>query len=417
MQNLLIRTLLFSRLYFILITIAVVSIPFTALLYFFITPLLLILWIIEGGWKNRWKRLKESKTGLIAGALILFWLINVAGLFHSNDLLCGLMRTYDKLPFLVFPLVFFTLNSAYFTPKKMLLLFKVFMGATTLMLLICWGNAFTNFFLTGKTYHFYYIYFSQYFGHPSYCALIVCIAFMISFQLWLNTTKTARSILSMLLLFFVVSIFFFQSRSGILALIAILMISLLYFLKTQKKGYVYGVIGTVILFLLIFFIAISSSSRMGNLTKKLTYEQFQTEKILGMRSNIWQITTRIAVENKMLGVGTGYKNESYLTEADMQYINKDRLFINAHNQYLQTFLEHGIVGIFVLFFLLLYSFYYAIKTKNYLLFTLLLSICINMVFESMLERNRGIFIFSLFYCLFIAKNIFLPPLVKEMRQE
>ena len=410
------RALFFLRCYFILIGIAVLSIPFTSVLYFFITPLLLIFWIIEGDWKNKWRRMKESQTVIITCSLILFWLINVTGLFYSNDLVRGLMRTYDKLPFLVYPLVFFTLDTTCLTKTKLYSLFKGFLCATAIMLLICWGNAFTQFFKTGNTSFFYYALFSHFFGHTSYCALIVCIALCIAFHLYINSKKTYRWLWIILLLFFVVSIYFFQSRSGILALVFILIISLFYYLHAYKKSYWYGIGGIVIILLFTFTLTKLFPSRVGYYVKKVTIEQLQPEKMLGLRNSIWQITCKLAMENKMLGIGTGYHNESFLTEAEAQIINKHTSFINAHNQYLQTFLEHGLVGLIILIVAILYSLYYAIKTKNYLLLMLLITICINMFFESMLERNKGIFAFTLFFCLFVVKNIFLQPFVKNNHQ-
>jgi len=397
------KILLFSRSYYILIAIAVLSIPFTSLLYFFITPLLLILWIIEGDWKNKWKRMKESDTLIIAGSLILFWIINVAGLFYSNDLERGFMRTYDKLPFLVYPVVFFTLNKDFFTKEKLHNLFKLFLCATTIMLLICWGNASIKFFLTGKTFYFYYIYFSHFFGHPSYCALIVCIAICIAFYFLINSIKRHRWLWTILIFFFVISIYFFQSRSGIFVLFSLLITSLFYYLRIYRKNYWYGIGGIIIILLLAFTLSKLFPSRIGYYVKKMTIEQLQPEKILGLRSDIWKITCKLSLENKMLGIGTGYHNEYYLSDHEAEVINKNSSFINAHNQYLQTFLEHGIFGLIILIFIVLYSFYFAIKTKDYLLLMLIISICLNMIFESMLERNKGIFTFSLFFCLFILR--------------
>jgi len=358
-------------------------------------------------------RLKESGIIIITCSLILFWFINVIGLFYSNDLVRGLMRTYDKLPFLVYPLVFFTLNKDYFTKEKLNHLFKGFLCATTIMLLICWGNALTQYFITGNTYRLYYIYFSHFFGHPSYCALIVCIALCINLYFLSKPIKNYRWVSIILLFLFVTSIYFLQSRSGILVLFFILITSLFYYLYTHKKNYGYGVAGIILVLLFAFALTQLFSGRIGSYIKATTHEQLQLEKVLGLRNNIWQISYKLAMENKMLGIGTGYHNESYLTDEEMQIIHKNTAFINAHNQFLQTFLEHGIFGLLILIFFISYSFYFAIKTKNYLLLMLLISICLNMVFESMLERSTGIFTFTLFFCIFITKNIFLQPFVKN----
>jgi O-antigen ligase len=372
--------------------------------YFFITPLLAILWTIEGDWKTKQNRLKTSNTLIITGALALFWLINVIGLLYANDMITGLMRTYNKLPFLVYPLVFFTLDQTYFTKEKFYRLCKLFLCATTVMLLICWGNATIQFLITSKTDCFYYIHLSKLFGHPSYCVLIICIAFCIALHFF-NNAKKYKRLWIILLLFYSISIYFFQSRSGIMAYIVILILSLFFYLNNHKKEYKrIGILFLAILLISVILInffpfRVGESARYYNLQEKCL-----AEKMLGARYNIWKISYNLAMKNKMLGIGTGYKNESYLSDKDAEVIDIHTSFINTHNQFLQTFLEHGILGLMVIVFLFFYSFYYAVKTKNYFLFMLLISTLINICFESMLERGKGIFTFNLFYCFFVIKN-------------
>jgi O-antigen ligase len=403
------RALFFSRCYYILIGIAVLSIPFTYISHFFITPLLLTFWIIEGNWKEKWLRLKESNTLIITFGLALFWFINIIGLFNSNDLVRGLLRSYDKLPFLVYPLVFFTLDKTFFTEKKMLYLFKGFVIATTLMLLMCWGNAFIQYIITKKSSFFYYSNFTLFINHPAYCALLVCVALITTFHFF-NSIKKLKWLWVILLLFFIISIYFLQSRSGILALVLIFIFSLFYYLHIHKKSYWYGIGGMIIILLSIFMLIKLFPNRVDYYFTKTTTELLQPKEIVGLRSEIWDISYQLAMENKMSGIGTGYYNENFLQGEKLEIVNQqETTFINAHNQFLQTFLEHGIFGFCILTFLFFYTFYLAIKTKNYLLLVLLISYFINNLFESMLECGHGIFTFNLFFCLFVVKNnIFVP---------
>jgi O-antigen ligase len=406
------KTLFFSRCYYGLLGIALLSVPFTALLYFFITPLLLILWFIEGDWNRKWARLKESRTLLITCCFALFWLINIIGLFYSHDLARGFLRTYDKLPFLVYPLVFFTMDKTFFSKEKFHILFKAFLCTTAIMLLICWGRALTLYLNTGQTYHFYYYYFSKLFGHPAYCALTVCIAFTVAFYFFNHSPHTAHhSQLTAhrlpqiayggLLVFFAVSIYFLQSRSGIVAFVIVLFCSLFYYLLHHKKSLWKSLVGLLIVLIFIALVVKIFPHRVVSYVDKMNVEQWDTKKVLGQRNEIWSISYKLAMKNKWLGIGTGYRVEQYLTESEMEVYNRELVLINAHNQFLQTFLEHGIFGLGVLLFLMLYSLFFSIKTKNYLLLMLLIGLLVNILFESMLERNQGIFTFTLFYCIFI----------------
>jgi O-antigen ligase len=398
------RALFFSRCYYILLGLAVLSIPFTSVFYFFITPLLLILWIIEDDFKIKLNRLKESHTLIITCALALFWLMNIIGLCYSNDLVTGLMRTYDKLPFLVYPLVLFTLDKTCFTEERVHYLFKAFLCATIIMLLICWGNAIAQYIATGNITAFYYIHFSAFFGHPTYCACMVSIAFGIAFY-FLNNSKNNRWLWVALSFFYGISVYFLQSKSGMFAYIIILILSLFFYLNNHKKEYrqVAGMFLAVLLItaLLIKVFPFRIEKYVSSINLK---DMSSAEKLLGLRSEIWQITYQLAMENKMLGIGTGYHNGYYLSDSDAEVININSSFINAHNQLLQTFLEHGILGLLLLLFIVCYSFYYAVKNREYLLLILMITIFINMFFESMLERHKGICTFCLFYSLFVIKN-------------
>ena len=412
------RALFFPRCYHILIALAVLSVPFTSILYFFITPLLLLCWIFEGDWQRKWSILKGKNILIITCTFVLFWLINVIGLFYSNDLIRGIMRTYDKLPFLVYPLVFFTLDKNNFTKEKLIVLLKGFLCAATIMLLICWGNALIQYFATNKTHYFYYTQFSVFFGHPAYCTVIVTIAFFSAFFLFTKSTQTTRWLWGILSLFYGVSIYFLQMRSGIFAFLVILVLALCFYLFNHKKQYRQ----TIIIFSTVMIISVLLVKIFPNRVEKYVSTINDTEqiddnkfieKVFGLRSEIWHITLNLTMENKWLGIGTGYKNDEILEEDELKTIHTYSSFINAHNQFLQIFLEHGIFGLIIIFFLIGYSFYYAIKTKNYLLLMLLITFCINMFFESMLERNRGIFAFSLFYGLFMLKNDIFATVSKE----
>jgi O-antigen ligase len=175
-----------------------------------------------------------------------------------------------------------------------------------------------------------------------------------------------------------------------------------HYLYIHRKKYGYAIGGVIIVLLLAAFVVKLYPNRFEKNVNSIT--EFEVKKMLGQRSEIWSISYELALKHKMLGIGTGYQIEAFLSEAEMEVINKDRLFMNAHNQFLQTFLDHGILGLCVLLFLIIYSFYFAVKTQNYLLLMLQITLFVNIIFESMFERSHGIITFVLFYCFFLAKN-------------
>jgi hypothetical protein len=107
--------------------------------------------------------------------------------------------------------------------------------------------------------------------------------------------------------------------------------------------------------------------------------------------------------NSFLGVGLNNGqiplNERYI------YYNlyqgkkgeKDKGFLeyNFHNQYAQSLIELGIFGGIVLFFVFLSLFKEALKTKNILLFLVLVIFMFLFATESLLNRHKGIIVFVL----------------------
>jgi O-antigen ligase len=192
-----------------------------------------------------------------------------------------------------------------------------------------------------------------------------------------------------------------------------LFFSLFYFLHTHKKSYKYGIAGIFVIFLIAVTIIQLFPNRIEKKLRSLTFEDLKTKNIFEARNVIWKTSYSLAMKHTMWGIGIGYQPEDYLTAEELKMYEKPLSFINTHNQFLQTFLEQGIIGFCLLTFFILYSFYYAIKTKRYLLFMLLIEIFINMFFESLFELSYGIFTFSLFYCLFVVKNNIFATVSKK----
>lgn len=122
------------------------------------------------------------------------------------------------------------------------------------------------------------------------------------------------------------------------------------------------------------------------------------------RVMMWYLSTEIITENPF-GVGTG-DIDFYLVEKCNKY-HLDRLKednLNPHNQFLQIGIDIGIVGIFFLLFLIGKLFFLAIKSGNYFLFFLILSLSFNALFESVLQRQSGIVFYSCVICLVLVYN-------------
>jgi len=84
--------------------------------------ILLINWLLEGGYAEKFRRLRFNR---IFWALELVFLIHVFGLFYSTDFITGLKDLQIKLPLLILPLVLF--SSEPLSPKEITLTFQAFL--------------------------------------------------------------------------------------------------------------------------------------------------------------------------------------------------------------------------------------------------------------------------------------------------
>ena len=78
--------------------------------------------------------------------------------------------------------------------------------------------------------------------------------------------------------------------------------------------------------------------------------------------------------------------------------------LNAHNQFLQTFIGTGIIGFLLLLSITLGAIIKGFINKNYLLILFSLLMILNFLVESMLQAQAGFIFFVFFFCILIRYN-------------
>jgi O-antigen ligase len=137
------------------------------------------------------------------------------------------------------------------------------------------------------------------------------------------------------------------------------------------------------------------------------------------RVMLWSSAFDLIAENPLIGIGGG-GSDSRLYEVfavKRQWYDKSEKY-HAHNQYLQIFLDLGIMGLIV-FFSIAFSIVKAARNnKNrefkYTFISVIIILGFNFLFESMLERYSGISFFSFLYCIIIFSNQNKDELYKQL---
>ena len=187
-------------------------------------------------------------------------------------------------------------------------------------------------------------------------------------------------------IFFVCVIYATGSRSGLISLFSILIISLIYLLFNKRKKRL--VIGFFLIAALLSG-CMSLKTTRSLLTSEVTSLDYDRIRTADPRFQIWESAIEIINENPLVGVGYS-EVKSLLIEKNrargLKKIAKERL--NSHNQFLQFSLESGIWAA-VLYAMFLLPIYFGRENK-YLSFSFSTLFFLYSMFEDSLLLINGV---------------------------
>ncbi|MDD3877740.1 MAG: O-antigen ligase family protein [Bacteroidales bacterium] len=351
--------------------------------------------------------IKKFRRPLIIMSLSYFFYL-IATSFSEHKDIAGIDLLL-KLPMFLLPFVFSSLSLFLKGRhiKTILLVFVISCFLTSLFLVL---RASLLFAQSGKSEAFMYDKLSFLF-HPSYYAMYINFALAVVlhyFTLYYSRlTKLKVFMYLSLMLYFVIIILLLNSKAVFISTLLIILIWLLVFIKTHK-AYKFGLF---FLFFSIFLIVTSLKltpqlyDRLFLALKNVKPEKGKVNSWDGtyIRTQIWDCSVGIIKKNFWTGVGTGdVKDElvkSYVAK-QLHVIKEKKL--NAHNQFLQTFIATGIGGFLSLLIYLLAPLYYSFRGDfKWLSLFLVLIICVNFLFEAMLETQAGVAFTAFFTTFFV----------------
>jgi O-antigen ligase len=212
----------------------------------------------------------------------------------------------------------------------------------------------------------------------------------------------------------VLLIHLFLARTGLIGLYAgAFAVAVAYIIKSKNFKILPIGIGLIAL---VFFIAYISyepvQRKVENIKMDLLANQGSLDKndrSMAMRIEAWKTAVDRISKNPIIGYGLGQSKQVM----DAGYIKRNSSLrpenrIGPHNQYLETFLETGIFGLFLLVsvFILLFRAY---GFSNYLITAIVSLMMVSMIFESILQRQLGIHFVSfvigyMYYFFYPAKS-------------
>jgi O-antigen ligase len=183
-----------------------------------------------------------------------------------------------------------------------------------------------------------------------------------------------------------------------------LIVGIYYFLKLIRKFPLWVSLTSSLFIIILLTTSLIKFTRIGDTINAL---QKADNNSKDMRMYLWSDALKVFKSAPLIGHGIGDG------EAEISAKHNENRFIdivharsNAHNQYLETATQTGIIGLLSLILMLSVPFIRSIRKKQEVLFLFLIIIGVNFLFESMLMKLSGVLFigFWLSFLLIIQDN-------------
>lgn len=397
------RDILHKRLHLVLIILFAVTFPFHIQVsnIFFIA--FAANWLLEGNLLKKLSIAVNNKWVLLFSG---FYLLHIVGLLFSSNIGDGLFDLEKKAALFAFPFILVSVN---FTIKQVHYIILSFIIACFILTAVCFAfaayqwleNNTTEFFFSQElalTVDIHRVYLSMY--------LLFCIFSLLYIKSHIRLWKQffINAVTWFLIIYFLITIFLLGSR----ILIALTLISSIIYIAWYVYRYKKVIAGLSVLFVIFLLVSLTiyHSERYRTLFRELYTDldkgktEFNTTGP-NLRLEVWKNVKELLKE-KWYGVGTGdvtdelvvvYKRNEFNLGAEAR--------LNAHSQYLETWLGLGPIGLFTLLAGFIFPLYWSFKRGNYYYGSYIILFAIVCFTESLLCRNKGIMFYGLFNSLFI----------------
>lgn len=361
---------------------------------------------------------KKNKAVLVVFLLLFLW--QALSLLYNTNLLEGLKNVESKYSLVLLPLVLFTTK---ITKNLLLSLFKSVVYSITLVSVFLLMNLYFIYLNTNEiiVYHD----FTNVIGlHAVFFSYYVFFNVLLISFLYYKTVSTLFErvvyLISILLSFVVLVIA--ASKNVLIVTILSVIIGYLISIKTRriKAKEVILLLITIVVCGFVFFQTETVKSRLNEVSDLGGLEVFEkvkegtpitesdVNKFNGttLRLTLWYlgIKTLVHEDRLLIGLTAGDRKDIMNGVFDETGLNPWYFDYNLHNQFVQSLVEMGIVGLGLYLILLSLLMYRSVKDKNWLLAIFLSAFIIFQMTESVLERNKGIVFFIFIIMLLLKLN-------------
>lgn len=340
-----------------------------------------------------WRLLFKNRKFQLFGSLFLLYMLSA---LLAGDTDFSMKELSKKLSFIAIPLLFLP-NPDFFKSikRKMFIayLFGVFFS------LLYFDFKALLFFLESGKFPVYIKY--TLFTHPTYLGTNVLIAFVFFLSFYIKSRlSTGLSLIRLIVAYLLLAhLFLILSKAALICAIVVFVSFAFYLLIKSKKKFIYyvlvGLLPCVIVFISFKSVRLALVEVQSRFRELENYEN--KDGSTSFRFQIVKAIPELLDDHFAFGIGVGqeaevlikyYKKQNWPVATAKKY--------NSHNQFVQTSLSVGLIGVALLIFILLKPlFQVRFNGDKVILVCFIILFCT----EAMLERQAGIMLFMIFYTL------------------
>lgn len=376
-----------------------------------LVPVLIIImvtnWLADGRFVQGFRNLFRERQRWQLLSLASFYLLYLVGMLWTTNREFGWFDLEVKLSLLIFPLIFSTIPAIPAGYRDRVLF--AFVAGSVAGALILLGHAMVRYHITNDSYAFFYIPLSWYF-HASYLSIYYTFAMvflLVKYQEMPKENPVRRLILPGVVLLMVM-VMLLSSKAGVLGMllmVTIVSVSSMVARRSLLPGVSFL---TLLLAVMVasYLFAPRVYYRLGALQQAMSAgsgtERSKAESTAD-RMDVWRSAVQLIGNNFWTGTGTGDVKDALVHEySARQMLPAYKHRLNAHNQYLQTFITLGIGGFVLLVLMIVLPAWDALRGGDMVFLLFLLLFAFNILFESMLEGQAGVVFYAFFNTLLLA---------------
>lgn len=350
---------------------------------------------------------------LLVAFAAFYWI----SLLFSTNVTEGVEVAIKKLPFVLLPLYFFLSDHTYMDRTRLRGLLWVLVLALCvrfeIRLIIAIVLGIKDHFSTSS---FFFGNFDPF--HHSYLSMYIVLALMFLYtelkRSYFHLSKLGRWLMVVAAIELTLYLVMIQSRAGILMFI-FMIAYILFDISILQKHYRMGlIIMGASLLLGIGCVALfpHQTNRLGNTVKEVA-EGNHDDARFGITE-----TALLAISDNMpWGVGVGDRIDVMHHYFLLAHPKMEKAHYNPHNQYNDTLLTIGVLGLLLLIFMLVAPLIYCKRTHyqvKTMIYALVLIVACSCLFESIFERQMGILFFAFYVGLIGCANACGCPISNRM---